>query len=290
MSRIVANATTQILRHAEQAKTTPAKPDTGRKSAQIASGTVLSESGSTAIKATSLATDVATKIGENASKPGQKTKLIPKGSKLGKFASALGVGLSFVGHLLGDKRVAKTTTGHVVNSAAKTGGDALAAAATAKDALTATNALAGVAAAADGLVAVDNPIKAGTHLASELLPGAQASKAIGGGVDGLTAGFNYVTGDKAAAYRGAAVVQDNSVNGEYGSITQSATYGVAALMGDKETLNKATDHKAMTGERGWATAWGNAAADLAMGTDDSGVVKEAWDAHKNMKWYKPWTW
>lgn len=224
---------------------------------------------------------------------------------LGKLGTGVGAGLGFLGHFFGDEQVADSTAGHAVNSAAKTAGDVGVAgwmshlakssgvAGTAKH--LASNPIAGLVAAGDGLVDVDNPMKMATATASEIVPGSQAGKAIAGGVDAATAGLNYLSGDHAAAYRGAEQTQENAVNGNYGAVTSSLTYGTAALMGDHETLNKATDMKAKTGERGIWTAWGNAAADMWSGDDETkGWTVTSWEEEKeymdNLRWYNPFSW
>jgi hypothetical protein len=215
---------------------------------------------------------------------------------LGKMNTAMGAGFSFLGHFFGDERVAETGVGHAANSAVKTGGDLLTGAVGsmkgANGKLNGGNPFAQIVAAADGFVDVDNPLKMGTALTSELLPTSQAGKMMNGGVDAFTSLGNFAVGDDAAAYQSADVVQENSVNGTYSALTQFLTYGVAALTGDRETLNKATDQKAKTGERGVFSALGNMAADGWMPDEDRSVEKvnlqEDLDWHKNTPWYAPW--
>ncbi|NOY26048.1 MAG: hypothetical protein GXP62_09270 [Oligoflexia bacterium] len=229
---------------------------------------------------------------------GEGAKLTADQSKvLGRMGMGIGGLFGFMGHLLGDEQVADSKAGHVANSAAKTGGDTLVSAAALENPALGGPPLAAIAAATDGMVGVDNPAKMATATAAELVPGSQAGKAISGGVDAMTALGNYAMGDTAAAYRGADQTQENAVNGNYGAIGQSLTYGMAGLTGDSETLNKATDRKAKTGERGFFNAWGNAATDLwdddnnqAHGVKVYSNFEEYKKEQEARKWYNPLSW
>jgi len=198
---------------------------------------------------------------------------------IGTAGTTAGALFGLGGHIIGDDQIAESGTGHVAASGAKTVCDVASSKAVDAAAQAGSSNLSGVmstatssskfassplsafVAALDGLVDVDNPAKLLTALTAGAHPGTVLAKTGGGGVDALVAAGQLATGNESAAMRSAELVEDKSVNGDYGAPAEAATKWTGIAMGDKEIMNKSTDDAAKQGRRGIWSAWGNAGAD-----------------------------
>ncbi len=268
-------------------------------------GSKWNDAAGTAVKATGFGTDLGLKglaAGLGRTGAGLPEQLAGGLDAAGKVAGST---FGFFGHLLGDEQVADSGVGHAANAVAKTAaefgwgemlGQLPQPVLDARAARLAGGA--GVLAAADDFLGVENPAKFATATAAELVPASQGGKLLGGGVDALTAAGQAITGDHAAAFRSAEIVENNAVNGGYGAVAQAATLLTALAAGDQEVVDKSVDREAETGQRGFFAAWGNAAGDLwadATGQPDArggryvNLEEYTKELHE-MAWYKPWTW
>ncbi len=306
--------------HHPQEQATEAKGASRRRPAAAASHHLQKRDEGTAtnLSAASLATgakfDVASAAVQKSGMMGSAMESMQEG--LGHAGRVAGTTLGFMGHLLGDDQIAESDSGHVASSMLNMGADVAShvglgryldvhdkmrsisevsskSPMSAAGRTIASSPVVAAVAALDDMVAVDNPAKLATAMTAELHPGTQLGKAIGGGVDAITAAGQYMSGSEAAGMRSAEAVEDKSVNGEYGAIAQAATLGAGMLLGDEQVKDKTVDQKAKTGERGVLLAWGNAAAD-GMSEENKGGrysdYERTLQESRDRSLFKPWTW
>lgn len=183
--------------------------------------------------------------------------------ELGDDLDDMGPALSFIGHLTANESVATTRFGQVRDATLRTAVDG-----------SVDAGLATVAQAAGGRALLAAPASAGLGLADALTedasaagiavdmarsfdPGTQIAAGAYGLIDGAAITLNLMTGRTDEAMAQGQQMQDQALNGGYGSAGQGLSLAVGVATGDAHTLSAATDRSAEQGERGVMPMIGN---------------------------------
>jgi len=227
-------------------------------------------------------------------------------SAAGRIGSAGAGLLGFAEHYFGDTPVAQTALGHGAVSALKAIGD-VAISAGIEDALgeivkpraravaRGWSVAGTVAGTVDRYLDADHPAKLFTSFAKDANAAAVIEGGMGAAADGAAVVGSFASGNEAAAFRGAEVMEQSAIDGKYSPVVQSLTAGLAVAKDDVRVQEQFTDRAARSGERGTLLAVGNYIADggdPTAGSRQGEIVPWDEDAKKMaaMKWYKPWTW
>lgn len=129
---------------------------------------------------------------------------------------------------------------------------------------------------ADAFVGDGHAASVVTELGSSIDVATNVQHGVHAAFDSLYVASLAVRGDAQAMYAAADQMQDGTLNGRYGAVTQGYAAATAVMTGDREAIDTLTDASASTGERGTLVAWGNCAGDMIHQVVTSDYAEEGW--------------